>query len=54
MTVEGLYIYWNSPDLDGTYILDYDEERDVLNGVLQLFEGQNIAEIEMRRLPQNN
>ena len=50
MTGEGLYIYWNSPTIKGTYILVYEEERDVLSGVLQLFEGQNIASIEMRRL----
>lgn len=50
MTEEGLYIYWNSPTIDGTYILVYDKKRDTLEGVLQLFTGQNIASIEMRRL----
>ena len=50
MTAEGLYIYWNSPTIEATYILIYEEERDVLSGTLQLFEGQNIASIEMRRL----
>jgi hypothetical protein len=50
MTEEGLYIYWNSPTIDGTYILIYDEKHDVLDGALQLFEGQNIASIEMKRL----
>ena len=49
MTVEGLYIYWNSPTIDGTYILIYDDKKDVLDGVLQLFTGQNIASIEMKR-----
>jgi len=50
MTEEGFYIYWNSPTIDGTYILIYDEKKDVLDGVLQLFTGQNIASIEMNRL----
>jgi hypothetical protein len=50
MTEEGLYIYWNSPTIDGTYILEYDEKKDVLDGIFQLFEGQNIASIEMKRL----
>lgn len=50
MTEEGLYIYWNSPTIDGTYILIYDEKKDVLDGVFQLFTGQNIASIEMKRL----
>ena len=50
MTQEGLYIYWNSPTIDGTYILIYDKKRDILDGVLQLFTGQNIAAIQMKRL----
>jgi hypothetical protein len=50
MTEEGLYIYWNSPTFNGTYILKYDVKKDVLDGVFQLFEGQNIATIKMKRL----
>jgi len=50
MTEEGVYIYWNSPTISGTYILVYDEKKDILDGVFQLFEGQNIASIKMKRL----
>ena len=50
MTEEGYYIYWNSPTIKGTYILMHDEERDILEGIFQLFEGQNIAKIYMKRL----
>ena len=49
MTQEGFTIYWNSPSIDGTYILAYDENENVLEGVFQLFEGQNIARIKMKR-----
>ena len=49
MTQEGFTIYWNSPSIDGTYILAYDEKENVLEGVFQLFEGQNIARIKMKR-----
>lgn len=49
MTEEGFYIYWTSPTVDGTYILIYDERKDILEGIFQLFEGQNIASIIMKR-----
>ena len=49
MTKEGLYMYWNSPTIDGTYILIYDPRKDVLDGVLQLFTGQDIASIALQR-----
>jgi hypothetical protein len=50
MTEEGLYIYWNGLNDNGTYILELIEKQDILDGIFQLNSGQNIASIRMKRI----